>query len=188
MCKIKHIFSVIHYTLCGLYVFSLPFLLQWLREYIYTLSYYHHQIGSVNYNPLFRVRSWNKNVHCMSFYSLNNTYLMDNFMFHHCQFKVPEWLHSSFMRNKDIHDHATRSAQHFLIPCVKTNIGKTGRRYQNGWWRLCLPYISLWKINESVWYSNKSYIQLQIYLKKSKSSVWTVLPICILILCIINIL
>ena len=26
-----------------------PFLLWWLREYIYTLSYYHHQIWSMNY-------------------------------------------------------------------------------------------------------------------------------------------
>ena len=36
----------------------------------YTLSYYHHQIGSMNYYPLFRVRSWNNGVHCMSFYIL----------------------------------------------------------------------------------------------------------------------
>ena len=49
-----------------------PFLLWWLREYIYiyTLSYYHHQIGSMNYYPLFRVRSWNNGVRCMSFYIL----------------------------------------------------------------------------------------------------------------------
>ena len=33
-----------------------------------TLSYYHHQIGSLNYYPLFRVRSWNNGVRCMSFY------------------------------------------------------------------------------------------------------------------------
>ena len=36
-------------------------------ENIYTLSYYHHRIGSMNYYPLFRVRSWNNGVHCMSF-------------------------------------------------------------------------------------------------------------------------
>ena len=39
-------------------------------ENIYTLSYYHHQIGSMNYNPLFRVRSWNNGMRCMSFYIL----------------------------------------------------------------------------------------------------------------------
>ena len=39
-------------------------------ENIYTLSYYHHQIGSMNYYPLFRVRSWNNGMHCMSFYIL----------------------------------------------------------------------------------------------------------------------
>ena len=36
-------------------------------ENIYTFSYYHHQIGSMNYYPLFRVRSWNNGVRCMSF-------------------------------------------------------------------------------------------------------------------------
>ena len=50
-------------------VFSVyPFPLWWLREYN-TLSY-HHQIGSMNYYPLFRVRSWNNGVRCMSFYIL----------------------------------------------------------------------------------------------------------------------
>ena len=46
-----------------------PLLLWWLREYIYTLSYY-HQTGSMNYYPLFRVRSWNNVLRCMSFYIL----------------------------------------------------------------------------------------------------------------------
>ena len=39
-------------------------------ENIYTLSYYHHQIGSMNSYPLFRVRSWNSGVRCMFFYIL----------------------------------------------------------------------------------------------------------------------
>ena len=42
-------------------------------ENIYVLSYYHHQIGSMNYYPLFRVRSWNNGVRCMSFCILLNT-------------------------------------------------------------------------------------------------------------------
>ena len=41
----------------------------WLREYI-ALSYYHHQIGSMNSYPLFRVRSWNNCMCCMSIYIL----------------------------------------------------------------------------------------------------------------------
>ena len=36
-------------------------------SYIYTLSYYHHQIGSMIYYPLFRIRSWNNGVRCRSF-------------------------------------------------------------------------------------------------------------------------
>ena len=35
-------------------------------ENIYTLSYYHHRIESMNSYPLFRVRSWNNGVRCMS--------------------------------------------------------------------------------------------------------------------------
>ena len=34
-----------------------PFCDDW--ENIYTLSYYHHQIGSINYYPLFNIRTWN---------------------------------------------------------------------------------------------------------------------------------
>ena len=37
---------------------------------IYTLSDYHHEIGSMNYFPLFRVRSWNIGMRCMSLYIL----------------------------------------------------------------------------------------------------------------------
>ena len=57
--------SIIQYM--GLYVCSLPN--WWLIEYI-ALSYYHHQIGSMNYYPLFRVRSWNNGIRCMSLYIL----------------------------------------------------------------------------------------------------------------------
>ena len=37
---------------------------------IYALSYYHHQIGSMNLYPLFRARSWTNCVRCISFYIL----------------------------------------------------------------------------------------------------------------------
>ena len=57
--------SIIQYM--GLCVFSLPISLVMI-ERIYTLSYYHHQIGSMNYYPLFRVRSWNNGMRCMSLY------------------------------------------------------------------------------------------------------------------------
>ena len=69
--KNKHILSVIHYTMCGAVCFQFThFLDDW--ENIYTLSYYHHQIGSMNYYPLFSVRSWNNGMRCMSFYILMN--------------------------------------------------------------------------------------------------------------------
>ena len=49
-------------------VYPLP--LWWLREYIYTLSYYHHQSGCMNYYPSFRIRSWHNGLCFMSFYIL----------------------------------------------------------------------------------------------------------------------
>ena len=59
--------SIIQYMgLCG---FSFPISLVMI-ERIYTLSYYHHQIGSMNYYPLFRVRSLNNGMRCMSLYIL----------------------------------------------------------------------------------------------------------------------
>ena len=55
--------SIIQYV--GLCVFSFPISFVMIEIiYIYTLSYY-HLIGSMNYYPLFRVRSWNNG---MSFY------------------------------------------------------------------------------------------------------------------------
>ena len=59
--------SIIKYM--GLCVFNLP-ISTVMIQIIYTLSYYHHQIGSMNYYPLFRVRSWNNGMHCMFLYIL----------------------------------------------------------------------------------------------------------------------
>ena len=59
--------SIIQYM--GQCVFSLPIALVMI-EMIYTLSYYHHQIGSMNYYPLFRARSWNNSMSCMSIFVL----------------------------------------------------------------------------------------------------------------------
>ena len=68
--KIKHILSVIHCILCGAVYFQFTHFPCDDLDKIYTLSYYHHRIGSMNYHPLFRVRSWNNLVRCMSFYIL----------------------------------------------------------------------------------------------------------------------
>ena len=68
--KIRYILSVIHYTICGAACFQFTNFLCDDWENIYTLSYYHHQIGSMNYYPLFRVRSWNNGIRCMPFYIL----------------------------------------------------------------------------------------------------------------------
>ena len=62
------IFSVIHYTICRAVCFQFTHFLCDDWENIYTLSYYHYQIGSMNYYPLFMVRSWNNCMRCMTFY------------------------------------------------------------------------------------------------------------------------
>ena len=59
--------SIIQYI--GLCVFSLPSSLVMI-EITYTLSYYHHQNGSMNYYRFFRARSWNNGLRCMSLYIL----------------------------------------------------------------------------------------------------------------------
>ena len=70
----KHIISIIHftihYTIRGAVCFQFTHSPCDDREKIYILSYNHHQIGSMNCYPLFRVRSWNNGVRCMSFYIL----------------------------------------------------------------------------------------------------------------------
>ena len=63
---IKRIISVIHYTIYGAVCFYFTHFPCDDWENIYILSYYHHQIGSMNYDPLFRVRSWNNGMRCMS--------------------------------------------------------------------------------------------------------------------------
>ena len=50
--KIKHILSVIHYTVCGAVCFQFTHFSCDDWDTIYNLSYYHHQIGSMNYLPI----------------------------------------------------------------------------------------------------------------------------------------
>ena len=69
--------SIIQYM--GLCVFSLPISLVMI-EMIYTLFYYHHQIGSMYYYPLLGARSWNNGMRCMRcnmsiFSSIKNNYI-----------------------------------------------------------------------------------------------------------------
>ena len=74
---IKHILSVIHYTICEVVCFQFTHFVWDDWENIYSLSYCHHQIESMNYYPLFsmnyytlsRVRSWNNDMSCLSWYS-----------------------------------------------------------------------------------------------------------------------
>ena len=66
--KIKHILSVIHYTKCGAVCFQFTHFPCDDWDNRYTLFFYHHQIGSMNYYPLLRVRSWNNGVRCKSFF------------------------------------------------------------------------------------------------------------------------
>ena len=79
-----------------------------------------------------------KELNVMKFGDIN-TYLIGNFMYRHSKEKVPELFYSFFIKNQDIHVHDTRSAQYFHIPCVITDLGKTGIRYREAViWNLIL--------------------------------------------------
>ena len=76
VCTLHHLIIIIVQTLSqlsiiqyvGLCDFSLPIFPCDDWQNVYTLSYYQHQIVSMNYYPLLKVRSWNNGMRCMSFY------------------------------------------------------------------------------------------------------------------------
>ena len=70
--KIKHIISVIDYTICVAVCFQFTHFPCDDWDNLYTLSYDHHQIESMNYYPMFRVMSWNIGMRCMSLYILTH--------------------------------------------------------------------------------------------------------------------
>ena len=59
-----------------------------------------------------------------------NKYLIGDFMYHYNCGKVPSIFSHFFNKNSDIHECNTRIADHFLIPAVKTDVGKTGIKYR----------------------------------------------------------
>ena len=62
---VSFLLSIIFYVIYeSLLFFSLPIHLVMIVK-LCTLSY-HHQIGSMNHYPLFKVRSWNNGMRCMS--------------------------------------------------------------------------------------------------------------------------
>ena len=67
--KIEHILLVIHYSIYGAVCFQFTQFPRDGWENI-ILFYYHHQIGSMNYYPLFRVRSWNNGKRSLYSYGL----------------------------------------------------------------------------------------------------------------------
>ena len=66
--KIKHILSVIHYTIYGAVCLQFTHFPCDDWGNIYTLSHYHQQIGSMNCKSLFRSWPWNNGIRCMSLY------------------------------------------------------------------------------------------------------------------------
>ena len=76
-----------------------------------TLSYFHHQIGSVNHWPLFRVRSWNNGMLCMSYYVLIKDIQHHHLPSHHssvqpCCLATPTWNIISSQYHKSLHNHS----------------------------------------------------------------------------------
>ena len=59
-----------------------------------------------------------------------NTYLIARFMFRYAKASVPDSFASLFQGNSEYHNHETRSADHFHIPAVTSDLGKTGIRFR----------------------------------------------------------
>ena len=59
-----------------------------------------------------------------------NPFLIGRFMHRCCNGKVPEIFVSYFQQNCDVHHYDTRTAQHYHIPQVKSDLAKTGIRYR----------------------------------------------------------
>ena len=108
----------------GMYVFSLPISLVIMeRIYIYILSYYHHQIESMNYYLLFMVRSWNNGVRCMSFYILiwmlqtHTLSLLQTDMFYTCCLVISKL---SLVCNSNMLDIMTKVIQALIFKDLRT--------------------------------------------------------------------
>ena len=76
MSKITSILSVICHVIYGAVCIQLTHLSYDDCENMCTLSYYHHQIGSIIHFLLFRVRSWNNVMRGMSLYILNKFFFL----------------------------------------------------------------------------------------------------------------
>ena len=73
--KIKSILlSIIYHEIYGAVRIQLTHFSYDDCENTCTLSYYHHQIGSITHLPLSMVRSWNNGVRCMTLYICMHIY------------------------------------------------------------------------------------------------------------------
>ena len=55
--------------------------------------------------------------------------------------QVSDTFSSFFIRNNDIHTHNARTADHFHISIVKTDLGKTGIKYRSAViWNILIKY------------------------------------------------
>ena len=59
-----------------------------------------------------------------------NYYLLARFMYRLCIDQVPSLFKPFFQRNQELHKYSTRIADHFHIPLVKSDLGKTGIRFR----------------------------------------------------------
>ena len=59
-----------------------------------------------------------------------NKYMLGCFMYKLCSGNIPVMFMSFFKRNHELYDYNTRTINHFHIPPVKSELGKTGVRYR----------------------------------------------------------
>ena len=74
--KIKSTLSIIFHAIYGAVRIQLTHFSYDDCENMFILSYYRHQIGRMTHLPMFRARSWNNDMCCMSFYILITTKIL----------------------------------------------------------------------------------------------------------------
>ena len=90
-------------------------------ERICTLSYYHHQIGSMNYYPLFKVGSWNNGMRCISLHAYMSVSACP---LYHIQSQIYTNINIQFMVLLSFNSHGPRPYWDILLIVLVLSIDK----------------------------------------------------------------
>ena len=126
--KIRSVLSIIFHAIYGAVSIQLTHFSYDDCENTCTWSYYHHEFGRMTHLPLFRVKSWNNGVRCMSVYVLMIYFLAYDLHADRC-WSWPQDQHID--PGHTIHNHQPQTITHprnvwikswFFLFCISRNI------------------------------------------------------------------